>query len=61
MWFGWVLFLLIGFWLGQRYADFKELMMARRVAKLIEERQRIAREQDEWNRQLEAEVRSGVR
>ncbi|SHJ84179.1 hypothetical protein [Alicyclobacillus tolerans] len=52
MWFGWLLFAVLGFWLGQRYSDFRELMMARRVSRLIEQRRNLNAEREQWEREI---------
>lgn len=46
----------VGWKLGRRYQDFQDLMLARRVAKIVDQRDRFAKEQGEyekWERQDE--------
>ncbi|MNP40914.1 hypothetical protein D3C76_1345860 [compost metagenome] len=48
-----VMFVLGGFvgWkVGRRYQDFQELMLARRISKLVIQRDKFAKEQDEYER-----------
>lgn len=51
-----VLGLIVGWKIGRRYQDFQDLMMARRVAKIVDQRERFAKEHEEyakWERQDE--------
>ncbi|WP_157660339.1 hypothetical protein [Burkholderia ubonensis] len=46
----------MGIKFGRRYQDFQDLMLARRVAKIVDQRDRFAKEQQEyekWERQDE--------
>lgn len=46
--------LFLGWKLGGRYRDFADLMLARRVAKLVDQREKFAKEQsdyEKWERQ----------
>lgn len=49
------LFCAITFWkLGRKYQDFQDLMLARRVAKLIDQREQITKEREQlekWEKQ----------
>lgn len=39
------------FWhLGRRYQDFQDLMLARRVSKLVVQREQLAKEQSDYER-----------
>lgn len=40
----------IGWKLGRRYQDFQDIMLARRVAKLTQQREQIAKEQQDYER-----------
>lgn len=45
-----------GWKLGRRYQDFQDLMLARRVAKIVDQREKFAKEHDEyakWEKQDE--------
>lgn len=53
--------MLMGLWLGQRYADFKDLMLARRVAKLVEQRKQIEQERREWEEVSETDAKGAPR
>ncbi|KVV25792.1 hypothetical protein WK79_10915 [Burkholderia ubonensis] len=51
-----ILGLFVGIKFGRRYQDFQDLMLARRVAKIVDQRDRFAKEQQEyekWERQDE--------
>lgn len=51
-----VLGLFAGYKFGRRYQDFQDLMLARRVAKIIDQREKFQKEQQEyekWERQDE--------
>lgn len=46
----------VGWKVGRRYQDFQDLMLARRVAKIVDQRERFAKDHDEyekWERQDE--------
>lgn len=53
-----ILIALVMFWLGwmlgRKYQDFQDLMIARRVAKLVDQREQVSNERDQyekWERQ----------
>lgn len=54
MWlFSLLIVMIISFKLGRKYQDFADLMLARRVSKLISQREQIRKEQEEWNKEME--------
>lgn len=52
MGFAWILSLVLNGWvsfvLGRKYQDMQDIMLARRVAKLIEQRKKVAQGSEEW-------------
>lgn len=42
--------LYVGFKLGRKYQDMQDLIVARRVAKLVDQRQQLAKERDDYDR-----------
>lgn len=42
--------LFLGFKLGRKYQDFQDLMLARRVSKLVIQREQLAKEQEDYER-----------
>lgn len=51
-----ILGMFAGYKFGRKYQDFQDLMLARRVAKIIDQREKFAKEHEEyekWERQDE--------
>lgn len=42
--------LFIGWKLGRKYSDFQDIMLARRVAKLVQQRDQVSQEQEDYAR-----------
>lgn len=40
----------VGWKLGRKYQDFQDIMLARRVAKLVEQREKVNKEREEFER-----------
>lgn len=60
MWFGWIVFLIIGMWLGRRLADLQTVLMARRVKNLIQQKRKFQEESGQWDEIVEQNASSGV-
>lgn len=46
-----VIFTAVIFWkLGRKYQDFQDLMLARRVSKLVMQREQLSKERDDYER-----------
>lgn len=45
-----VVMFFLGWKLGRKYQDFQDLLIARRVAKLVEQREVVAKERNEFDR-----------
>lgn len=49
--------LVMGFKLGRKYQDFQDLMLARRVSKLVGQREQLSKEQDEYEKYVRQDKR----
>lgn len=45
-----IVMLFAGFKLGRVYQDFQDIMLARRVSKLVSQREQLSKEQDDYDR-----------
>lgn len=48
-----------GWKIGRRYQDFQELMLARRISKLVVQREKFAKEQEEYEKWERDDARIG--
>lgn len=55
---------LVMFWmgwrLGRKYQDFQDLMIARRVAKLVDQREQVAKDREQYEAWAERDRRIGT-
>lgn len=54
-----IIFFWVGWRLGRKYQDFEDIMMARRIAKLIEQREQIGKERTDFDRWEKQDKRMG--
>lgn len=50
---------IVGWKVGRRYQDFQELMLARRISKLVVQREKFAKEQSEYEKWERDDARIG--
>lgn len=55
-----VVMLWVGWRLGRKYQDFQDLMIARRVAKLVDQREQVSKEREQYEKWAERDRRIGV-
>lgn len=52
-----IVFFVAGWKLGRKYQDFQDLMLARRVSKLVVQREQLAKDKTDYERYEEVEKR----
>lgn len=56
---GYILIGIACFIVGRKYQELADLMMARRIAKLVEQRNKVADEKEQFDRYVERDQRIG--
>lgn len=51
----------VGWKLGRKYQDFQDIMLARRVAKLVEQREKIQKEKEQYEMWEQQDMRIGAK